>query len=83
MSLWPKVVEAASWALSHADKVILGALFTSSCLKAIDKIVERIGERHPSSRFWPWADHQLDRADVVFGWVGDTFKSIVFTRKGL
>ena len=79
MSLWESLV----WLFGHADKVVLGALLTSSCLKAIDKVVERVGERHPASRFWPWADKQLDRADLVFGWVGDTFKSIVFTRKGL
>ncbi len=75
--------EEVNWVFDHADKIVLGALLTSSCLKAIDKFVERVGERHPASRFWPWMDHMLDHADTVFGWVGDVFQKIVFTRKGM
>lgn len=69
--------------LDEAPSIILGALIISTSLRGIDKIVERIGERHPGSSFWPWCDKMLDTADLLFGWIGDLFKAIVFTRKGL
>lgn len=63
-------------------KLMLGALLVSICLKAIETLVERIGERHPASLFWNWAYRCMDRFGFVFGWFGRLVQRIVFTREG-
>lgn len=69
--------------IANAETLILGALILSAGLKALDKCVEFMGERHPASKFWPALDAILDRADAVFGWFGDLMRQVVFTRKNL
>lgn len=80
--MWQKIGLILVWITEHSNHLFLGSLFTSTSLKALDKFVERAGERNPGSRLWPFLDRQLDHADAVFGWFGDLLQKMVFTRKG-
>lgn len=77
------ILEFLKNVIANAETFVLGALILSAGLKALDKCVEFMGERHPASRFWPTLDHILDAADSAFGWFGELMRNVVFTRKSL